>query len=509
VFLFHGHNWTLNKQTHYLAWLTRFDAEAEAENFILVYPQGLPGPQADGSPGGGAWFNPWRYPGYADDIAFVDDLLNHLESQLCVNPARVFSTGYSNGAIMSVGLACNLSNRIAAIAPVDAIYYPPWSTDLVPGETCPDTRPVPVIGFHGTADTYIPIHGGSGSTGNTGLRDIEAAVMPDWAVHNGCSTTPVMSTPVPGVRLAENLGCANGATTEFYVVEDVDEPGPLTEGMGHQWPDSRIDPVAVSGQPSLGLNTHLLHATDLIWDFFEAHPLVAGSVPAPSPTTGPTLTSAPESVSQTVPPGSTVTTDTESDGATPSDSVETTITSPNGGSITILESAGSGPSGYSLLGSQVQISAPPATPGNPLVITFLLDATVVPLADATNIVVFKNGVPLPNCTGAPGIATPDACVSNRSSAPGGDISITALTSTASTWILAVPQAQPAVGGVVDQLTARGAVSQSVAADAGFGSAGSLLVAGLGALFAMAAAGVYTWKRARRGSGPKKLAGGRK
>ena len=270
VFLFHGRNWT-PAQTAQIALFTKLNTKANAEGFILVYPLGLLGP------GGVPWWNAVMDPGYANDVMFVDDMIDELESELCVDPQRIFSTGFSNGGILSVRLACSLSSRIAAIAPVVGVTYPPTSTIEWPSETCPDTRPVPMIGFVGTADTYLPFYGGASSTGFVGFRDIEAAVMPDWATHNGCSTTPVNSFPAPGVRLAENPGCAGGATTQLYVVYDADGPGPGTEGMGHHWPDSIIDPVAVFPQPSFGLNTHYISATNLMWDFFEAHPMAEAS----------------------------------------------------------------------------------------------------------------------------------------------------------------------------------------------------------------------------------------
>jgi polyhydroxybutyrate depolymerase len=256
VFLFHGHGGSAFVMPYY----TKLDTKSDAEGFILVTPQGVSGPDDI------AWWNAFNAPDYPNDVIFVNDMLNELESELCIDPQRIFSTGISNGAMMSVRLGCSLSSRIAAIGPVAGVYYPPWSTDITALETCPDTRPVPIIAIHGTGDVTIPFHGGTNPPDHTGLRDIEAAIMPDWATHNGCSTTAAMSTAAPGVRLAENPGCTDNATTLLYVVEDADGPGPSTEGGGHQWPNAALD-LSEHGQ-----NTHLIDATDLIWDFFEANP---------------------------------------------------------------------------------------------------------------------------------------------------------------------------------------------------------------------------------------------
>ncbi len=258
VFHFHGLTMTDSLLVSY----TGLNDKADAAGFIAVTPQGLPLPPF-GSPGWNATLN----PAAADDVTFVADMLDYLEGQLCIDPARVYSTGYSSGALMSVRLACSLPGRIAAIAPIDGAYFPPFLTSLT--ETCPGVRPVPVVAFHGTADVVIPINGGTSSLGFSGLRSIEGEVMPDWANHNGCSGSPQPSPAAPGVRLSAYGGCTNDATAEIYVVEDADGNGPGTDGGGHQWPGSAFD----FASPSLGANTHEISANDLMWDFFVAHPL--------------------------------------------------------------------------------------------------------------------------------------------------------------------------------------------------------------------------------------------
>lgn len=100
---------------------------ADREGFIAVYPDGTGGVRTWN---GGACCNPAARDG-VDDVGFVDALLDHLESELCVDPARVFSSGMSNGAILSHRLACELSERIAAIAPVAGTI----------GVECAPTRP--------------------------------------------------------------------------------------------------------------------------------------------------------------------------------------------------------------------------------------------------------------------------------------------------------------------------------------------------------------------------------
>jgi hypothetical protein len=141
----------------------------------------------------------------------------------------------------------------------------------------------------------------------------------------------------------------------------------------------------------------------------------------------------------TVGPGGTVTTDAEGDGATPTDPLETAVTTPTGGSISIEErSVGS----FDLLGRHVQISAPAATPANPLRIVFVIDASLVPAGQTQNTIqVLKNGTVVSECPGS-AVASPDPCVSDRALLAGGDVRLTIVTSSASDWTFATGGGPP-------------------------------------------------------------------
>ena len=78
-----------------------------------------------------------------DDVAFIGELLDYLEATLCIDPARVYATGISNGSAFAQRLACLMPDRIAAVAAVAAFVYP---------VVCDAAPPVPIIAFHGTAD---------------------------------------------------------------------------------------------------------------------------------------------------------------------------------------------------------------------------------------------------------------------------------------------------------------------------------------------------------------------
>jgi len=266
VLLFHGFGQPAADQLQY----SEMGAKADAEGFIVVVPQALSSPNIAEEH--------WNFlifePGAPDDIAFIGELLDALEAELCVDSARVYSTGISNGAMFSVRLACDMSDRIAAIAPVAGVYYPPWSADLAAEPPCEPERPVPVLAFHGTADDTIPYAGGQIGLGLPfHTRHIENEVMPAWAASNGCGPTPAIGQATPNVRLITYAGCDQGADVKLYAVE----------GGGHVWPGA--DELKKGPDPADEIS-----ANALIWDFFDSHVLAA--VAQPVPTSSPTAAAA-------------------------------------------------------------------------------------------------------------------------------------------------------------------------------------------------------------------------
>jgi poly(3-hydroxybutyrate) depolymerase len=203
--------------------------------FIVVYPQGLVATLL------ATHFNNWQLPSpEPDDVAFVSQLLDSLESQLCIDVSRVYATGLSNGAMMSTRLACSLSARIAAVGLVAGAYYPPQSDTINGAETCPDTRPVPVIAFHGTADTGIPFDGGGFLTARLPIDSTTAEnVMGDWAAHDNCTSGRQESRVDTEVRLVQYDNCDNSANLKLYASTEAVTPGPERQTF-HHWDIRRI-----------------------------------------------------------------------------------------------------------------------------------------------------------------------------------------------------------------------------------------------------------------------------
>ncbi len=150
-----------------------------------------------------------------------------------------------------------------------------------------------------------------------------------------------------------------------------------------------------------------------------------------------------ETLTQTVSAGDTVTTDSELNGATASDPIETTLTSPLAGTLSIEESTATVglTSGYTFLGGKIVVTAPTATALTPLILVFQIDSSLIPAGQTKDTIqIFRNGVLVPACTGAIGVALPDPCVSERVLLADSDVKITVLTSTASSWDVGVANA---------------------------------------------------------------------
>lgn len=173
----------------------------------------------------------------------------------------------------------------------------------------------------------------------------------------------------------------------------------------------------------------------------------------------------------TTAPGGTVTSDPDGYGATRSDPLQTSVTSPTGGLVTLTEQpVGAPPSGFALVGKQVEISAPPASPEAPLLVVFEIDASVVPVGeDAQSLQVLRDGAIAAACTDVTA-AVPDPCIFERTNLPTGNIRIGVRTSHASLWSIAVRTATPNLEPTVENASVAAAlvpVGTTVSASAGF------------------------------------------
>lgn len=228
---FHG----LGSNAGQQAALSRMDAKSDAAGFLAIYPEGT---------GDTPSWNAGACCGEATqqdvaDVAFVRDLVAIARERLCVDDDRVFATGMSNGGFLSHRLACELADRVAAVAPVAGV---------IGVTSCSPSRPVSVMHFHGTADTLVP-YTGSPLLGFPGVMTTAT----EWAVRNGCDATPASESVAPDVRCDTWSGCDAGTEVTLCTVE----------GGGHTWPGGTPLPFGVTSGYS---------ATDAMWEFFLRHP---------------------------------------------------------------------------------------------------------------------------------------------------------------------------------------------------------------------------------------------
>jgi polyhydroxybutyrate depolymerase len=222
-----------------------FDTQADRLGWIAAYPDGV----ADGWDAFGSTDKWGKHPG-ADDVAFISALIDHFEVTDNVDPNRVYVTGLSRGGMMTYRLGCELSDRIAAIAPVSGNMATASGSADVP---CAISRPVSVLAIHGTADGTIPIAGGKVDITFSPMVD----VIGRWRSLDGCGS---MTTAIDGPSTTTTWSCAAGSTVSMRVVT----------GGWHMWP-------RVSGAlASAGGTPDSFDASRLIADFFVAHPRVPG-----------------------------------------------------------------------------------------------------------------------------------------------------------------------------------------------------------------------------------------
>jgi polyhydroxybutyrate depolymerase len=228
---------------------SRWNEVADAHGFIVVYPAGW----------GAGRMRIWRMggPGGPAEVRFISDLIDDLQARYNIDPRRVYADGLSNGGGMAFVLSCTLSDRIAAVGLVGSAQLLPW-------EWCTDTRPVPMVNFHGTEDRFTPYHGGK----SPAAPDPFPAVMTwtaHWARRNRCAAKAAESRVAPDVTRLEYTDCADDASVVLYTIE----------GGGHTWPGGGPLPEWFAGRTSDGVD-----ATREAWTFFSAHPLRASATAA-------------------------------------------------------------------------------------------------------------------------------------------------------------------------------------------------------------------------------------
>lgn len=235
------------------------DAIAEKEGFIALYPDGLR--------------SEWNYLRGFDfylatphnDTAFIRALIDHIDEQYSLDHSRIYVAGLSNGGFMAQRLACEAADLFAGAASVAATAY--TGLEIL----CEDTPPTAIMLVHGTDDPIVPWDGNSmqNEAGNTLWLNAPAPeTLAFWAGHNGCSPdfarenlVPSGASPETRVVHLMDQGCDPGGAVSFYGII----------GGGHTWPGI-VWPIAdLVGPVNMDFN-----ASEAIWSFFAAHPMMSG-----------------------------------------------------------------------------------------------------------------------------------------------------------------------------------------------------------------------------------------
>lgn len=233
-----------------MARMTGFNAVAEREGVIAVYPDGLQ-----------RRFNAFG-DSEVDDVGFLLAVIDDVSQRAAVDPARVYLMGSSNGAFMAYRMVCEAGDRFAAVAAVMGTM--PRGV----AEACPDEPSMPVCIVHGTADPVVPydeatIFAGPG-------RTLEVLPVPEgvvyWAARNQTGSAFTAEElpdkdPTDGTRTTRYAYGAPGSVGEVVLY--------AVEGGGHTWPGGATPGLLYA--PIVGVQAQDFSASEAIWAFFARH----------------------------------------------------------------------------------------------------------------------------------------------------------------------------------------------------------------------------------------------
>jgi poly(3-hydroxybutyrate) depolymerase len=217
------------------------------------------------------WQGAPQVPADVDDVAYVLEILDAIESRFCVDVDRVYATGKSQGGMMTNNLACDArsSARIAAFAPVSGSYYVNVTST---GRGCdpltlrfdncrPARERVPLFVFHGGDDNTISYFGGPRSGDCLPFIPHFAAA---WAARDGLREEPAHVGPLRGAGdnamvYTYGFGEREGLVELVYDGDHVD----------HQWPATvpNADSIEHGSRPAT------FNASSMIIEFFGRHTL--------------------------------------------------------------------------------------------------------------------------------------------------------------------------------------------------------------------------------------------
>jgi polyhydroxybutyrate depolymerase len=226
---------------------------------------GYPG-GGGGSPGGGQSGGQGRHdesaPAAADDIDFLNHMLDQMALKFSVDATRVYATGLSEGGLMAMKVGCNMADRIAAIAPVGSA--------MPKTMICLPSRPLAVVMINGTSDPVVPYGGGTEHNLHLPVVSVEDSAKA-WARMDHCaekatqSKLPAHEKGGMETKIETYDGCQQGAQVVSYSVK----------GAGNTWPGGEQYEV----EKEVGKTSPDPNANETIWSFLATKKLAATSEP--------------------------------------------------------------------------------------------------------------------------------------------------------------------------------------------------------------------------------------
>lgn len=216
---------------------------AHQYGYAVVYPDGIP---REGVFKIRTW-NAGGCCGYAaknniNDVKFISELIDTLVAEYAIDPDKIFVTGISNGAMMAYRLACEIPEKIRAIAPV--------AGSILPVATCGSA--VAVIHFHSRKDENVPVTGGKGKGPSGYVFPSLKEVMNTWAATNLCTGLQSDTIEYEHYTVITYKNCPT--EMDYY----------LTDDGGHSWPGADSKPRTLADDPSQAVD-----ANELMFDFFK------------------------------------------------------------------------------------------------------------------------------------------------------------------------------------------------------------------------------------------------
>ena len=237
-----------------------FDKLSDQKGFIVVYPDGIERHWNDGRSKEETGYRVHKKN--IDDVGFISSLIDSLIRKLNIDSKRVYITGMSNGAIMSFRLACELTEKITAIASVAGNI----SRNLY--SSCSPSRPISVLVMNNVDDNLMPFTGGN-ITGPFGFNKLGKVLSTSdtinfWVTHNNCSSSRVViseinNDPQDGTLVLKKVYGNGNDGTEVILYS--------IKGGGHTWPGG----YQYLNERIIGKTSRDIDANEVIWSFFENH----------------------------------------------------------------------------------------------------------------------------------------------------------------------------------------------------------------------------------------------